>query len=308
VRTLIIHNVKSGFGSDALFEFQRSLLGEGDTCVIRTLGGGQEAPQIIEDAKQFDLVVLSGGDGTVAGLLYALRYRGVPTCVFPSGTANLFFNNLGNAAEPLAIARACRAGRCAKTDLGEMRWHTTEGAPHTAGFSIMAGFGFDAQIMLDAVPAKQTLGEAAYFVAALSNPQPNIATFDIDVDGTHYQRQGISCLLANNAMIQAEIEVVPDCTMDDGMLNVVVLEVTQTAELIVPIVAGLLDKSGKTYGRPTIESFKGRHITVTSSEPLPLQIDGDAMDGLVTSYEADILAGANSLIVDKTSRYWHARG
>ena len=41
-------------------------------------------------------------------LLHALAGRDVPTCVFPSGTANLLAANIGNAPEPSALARACR--------------------------------------------------------------------------------------------------------------------------------------------------------------------------------------------------------
>ena len=58
-----------------------------------------------------DGVVLSGGDGTISNLVTELVATGAdtPLLIFPSGTANLFFNNIGNAPEPAALARACRA-------------------------------------------------------------------------------------------------------------------------------------------------------------------------------------------------------
>lgn len=83
MRTLIIHNPASGFGSDAIYEFQRALLCEGDECVIRVIRVDQPSAPLVADAESFDLVVISGGDGTVAGVLYLLRNRGVRTCVFP---------------------------------------------------------------------------------------------------------------------------------------------------------------------------------------------------------------------------------
>ena len=303
MKTLIVHNVSSGYGSDAIFEFERMLLGQGDRCEIRTLGGGQEAPDVIADAEDFDLVVLSGGDGTVSRLLYHLRYREVPTCVFPSGTSNLFFYNLGNTHEPTGLAKACKELRCTHTDLGQMAWTDTEGTRRVTGFCIMAGFGFDAQIMRDAVPNKPAMGEVAYFFAALANPTPDVVSFTIELDGKVIEREGISCIIANNAMIQSEIEVVPDCTMADGLLDVIVLETSDAVQLLSPLFAGILDKTGKSVGRPMIENFKARHVRVTPSKPLPLQVDGDAMVGLSSFYEAQSLAGANRLIVDKTSRY-----
>ncbi|MDO4539049.1 MAG: diacylglycerol kinase family protein [Coriobacteriales bacterium] len=305
MRVLIIHNDASGFGSDAIFEFQRALLREGDECVMRLLT--KDAPDrgysLLEDAESFDLVVISGGDGTVASLLYHLRRREVLTCVFPSGTANLFFANLGNASEPSALARACRVGHSTQTDLGEMLWIDERGRRHREGFCLMAGIGFDAQIMQAAIPAKRTMGQAAYFAAAIANPKPTVQRFRITVDGKTVERMGIGCLVANNAMMQGNIEIVPNCSMSDGLLDVIMLEVNETAQLLRPIFAGLMDRDGKHSGRPHIARFTGRDIVVRAIEPMQMEIDGDPIPGTVRSFRARVLPKSNRLIVDKLSRY-----
>ena len=83
MRVLIIHNTASGFGSDAIFQFERHLLREGDECVMRILR--KDAPDLgkslLKDVEKFDLVAISGGDGTVATLLTHLKYRKVRTCI-----------------------------------------------------------------------------------------------------------------------------------------------------------------------------------------------------------------------------------
>ncbi|MCI6844563.1 MAG: diacylglycerol kinase, partial [Coriobacteriaceae bacterium] len=99
MRSVIIHNPLSGFGSDAIFEFERALVHAGDECTFRALAPDFAPRDVIGDVDDVDVCVLSGGDGSVAGLLYALRNRAVPICVFPSGTANLLFANIGNAPE-----------------------------------------------------------------------------------------------------------------------------------------------------------------------------------------------------------------
>ena len=302
MRCLIVHNPRSGFGSDAVFAFERELVAAGDECVLRVLGEECNNEEVLADAEGFDVVVLSGGDGTVSNLLYALRGRSVDTCVFPSGTANLLFANIGNSAEPAALARACRWGNVATCDLGEARWDH-DGTSVTRGFSIMAGTGFDAELMTAAAPNKKAMGEAAYFMAALADPKPRSIHYTIEVDGKVHERDGIACLVANNAMIQLDMEIVPDCTMDDGMLDVIVLEGQQATDLLQPIAVALFDKTGKRRGRPRIESFRGRVVDVVSSEPIPLQIDGDPMADRVTSYHAETLCGVNRLIVDQVSHY-----
>ena len=307
MRALIVHNDASGFGSDAIFEFERSLVRSGDECVLRIISRGDEnfGKSLLADAEDFDIVVISGGDGTVATLLYYLRNRNVLTCVFPSGTANLFFANLGNSAEPAALARACRIGHSAKCDLGEIMWANDKGKRRRRGFSLMAGLGFDAQIMQAAIPTKRAMGQAAYFAAAIASPHPQVQKFRITVDGTTYERTGISCLVANNAMMQGSIEIIPDCSMTDGMLDVIVIEVDETAQLIRPLFVGLVDRDGKRIGRPHIESFRGKDILVRASTPTQMEIDGDPCDGMVRSFRAKVVPECSRLVVDSLSRYAH---
>lgn len=301
MRCLIVHNPRSGFGSDAVFAFERELVHAGDECVLRVLGEDCNNEQVLRDAESFDAVVISGGDGTASNLLYTLRGRGVDTCVFPSGTANLLFANIGNSPEPAALAHACRWANVASCDLGEATW-SVDGTSFTRGFSIMAGTGFDAELMSAAAPNKRAMGEAAYFMAALSDPNPRVVHYVIEVDGVTHECDGIACLVANNAMIQLDMEIVPGCTMDDGQLDVIVLEVSRTAELIRPLLSGLLDPKGK-LGRPTLETFRGASISITASEPIPMQVDGEVIAQSVTHWDANVLAGVNNLIVDGLSHY-----
>lgn len=303
MRALIVHNQMSGFGSDAIYEFQRALLHAGDEATFRVPSRDFRPEDVVADAEDYDLVVLSGGDGTMASLLYALRGRMVPTCVFPSGTSNLTFINLGNAPEPAAIARACRKCCTVRTDLGEMSWESADGTRRAKGFCMMSGTGYDADIMRTAATNKQSMGEAAYFAAALSNLKPTVTRFAITVDGVRHERMGIACIVANNAMIQNEIEIIPNNSMTDGLLDVIVLEVSQPMELLRTGVAALFDKAGTRQARPHIESFRGRSVDVASSDPIPLQIDGDPMEDAVTSYHAEVLPGVNRIVVDGLSRY-----
>ena len=306
MRSLIIHNKQSGFSSNAIFEFERELVRNGDECVLRCLGRSIPVENLLTDAEEFDLVIISGGDGTVTNALYALRNRNVPTCVFPSGTANLLFANLGNATEPNAIASACKAMHCQPFDLGELRWMDEDGTERHKGFGIMSGIGFDAQLMQSASANKQSLGEAAYFAAVLQNLNPTIATFKITVDGKTYERKGISCIVCNTAAIQGDINIIPDCKMNDGLLDVMVLATTDAVQLLIPIIAGIFDPTGQVIGRPHIERFTGSDIRVESSVPLHIQRDGDISDAMVTSYEASCLPSSNLLVIDEHSPYYES--
>lgn len=303
MRCLIVHNPRSGFGSDAVFAFERALIVAGDECVLRILDDSFDAVRALRDVDTFDLCVLSGGDGSISSMLYLLRGNPIPCCIFPSGTANLLFANLGNSPEPAALARACRWGDVATCDLGEVLWTDSDGENHARGFSLMAGSGFDAELMSAAAPNKKAMGEAAYFVAALCDPTPQVFHYTIELNGTTIERDGIACLVANNAMIQGDIEIVPGCVMNDGLLDVLVLEVADAVQLVRPLVSGLLDRKGRTGHRPRIETFRGADIRISTTESISMQVDGDVISTPVRSWRARALPGANKLIVDTLSRY-----
>ena len=304
MRTLIVHNPRAGFGSDAVFEFERALLRPNDECVIRVIDNDQPLADVLADAESFDVVVISGGDGSVSSALFALSGRDVMSCVFPSGTANLIFANLGLAQEPAAIARACRIGATMRMDLGKITWTNEDGTPGARGFALMSGSGFDAQLMQAAIPNKPTLGQAAYFAAVLANPHPEVYDFTITVDGETYERRGISCMVANTATIQGDIQIIPDSRMDDGFIDVIVLETQDPAQLIKPLFAGLVDKSGQQLGRPFIESFRGKDISVRSNSPMPLEIDGDVVSRATSDWHVQLLPAACQVIVDAMSSYY----
>ena len=308
MRTLIVHNPRAGFGSDAIFEFERSLIRPGDECLMRYFDDDQPASEVLADAEDFDVVVVSGGDGSVSNMLFALSGRNVPCCVFPSGTANLIFANLGLAQEPAAIARACRVGATMQMDLGQMTWVDETGVEHSRGFGLMSGSGFDAQLMQAALPNKPALGQAAYFTAVLANPHPEMYDFTITVDGEVYERRGISCMVANTSTIQGDIQVVPDCRMDDGIIDVIVLETGDPAQLIMPLFAGLVDKSGEQLGRPFLETFRGKEITVESTKTMPLEIDGDVVSQKTNNWHASAIPAACEIIVDPMSPYFTPGG
>lgn len=303
MRALIVHNRKSGFGSDAIFEFERSLVLPGDECVMRLLYDKAYDSLAYADAEDYDVVVVSGGDGTVTNALSYLAFRDIPTCVFPSGTANLFAANLGNATEPAALASACRQGRTAFLDLVKVSWRLGDGSTGVRGCGLMCGSGFDARIMRAATTYKSSLGEAAYFTAVLGNRRPEVVHFTIEIDGEVIERDGIACLVANNAMMQGDIQIVPGCTMDDGLVDVIVVETENPIKLIRPLMRGMIDHEGNRIGRPYIESFRGKCVKVTPDRPVQMEVDGDNIEGDIVSWEAEAIPQAARLIIDDLSRY-----
>ncbi|HIR91609.1 MAG TPA: NAD(+)/NADH kinase [Candidatus Limicola stercorigallinarum] len=301
MRCLIIHNLASGPHSDEIFTFAHMLSAAGDEIVMRFIGDGMEPEEATADVRTFDRVVVSGGDGTVSSVLDKLRGTGVPALIFPSGTANLFFNNIGNAPEAAALAKACRAGRTAKVDMGELYWKDEAGNIQRHGFLIIAGSGFDATIMEKAGTTKNEIGEVAYALAGLSTLAPQVAHFTIEHDGVVDELDGISCMLGNTAVIQNDINLFPGCRMDDGMLDIVVIEASTLVQLLPTAIAGVFDPAGKGLGRPQFKMFQAREAKITCTPSLGMQFDGELISNNSGVFGARVLPSCLDIIIDEFS-------
>ena len=301
MRCLIIHNLASGPSSDEIFAFAHALSASGDEIVMRFIGDGMEPENCVRDVRTFDRVVVSGGDGTVSNVLDRMRDCGVPVLIYPSGTANLFFNNIGNAPEAAALAKACREGRTAKIDMGELFWKDEDGSDRRHGFIIIAGSGFDAEIMKKAAPTKNDIGEIAYFLSALSTPDPTVAHFKIEHDGEVDELDGICCMAGNTAVIQNDINLFPNCRMDDGLVDIVVIEPARTVQLLPTVITAALDPVGKTLGRPQFKMIQAKEATITCTPSMGMQFDGEIIPSNTGTFGARVLPKCLDVIIDDFS-------
>lgn len=292
MKLLVINNMAAGFGDGAIYDFLRMVLKDGDEVCMRCTDGTTDLMPFLDDADDFDVVVVSGGDGTIASASYRLANSGIPILPFPSGTANLLANNLHLPYEPYALANATRAMRTLDFDLGEM-----EAGGHTFGFAIMAGAGYDATIMHDAKPNKKTLGALAYFQAAVANVLPQKSIIRMIVDGEEIVTEGLGVILVNFSHIQFEIPVTHGTDARDGAFDIVVLKAENAFGLVPALLAGILDRDGGNPDRTeSMEIHRGREVEVFADPPFYVQYDGET-PGYATPFKARILQGAARFIL-----------
>lgn len=297
---LMVANMRSGWGDPGLYDFVREL-GEADAEVtLRFLGEETELAHLLRDADHYDRVVAVGGDGTVSAVAYTLRGSGIPILAYPAGTANLLARNLRLPLEPRELAALALNGTPLDIDLGELI--TAEGTAdeQRSGFVIIAGAGFDADLMEGARDLKPVIGEGAYIIGAIQNLQPTVARFELELDGERVKTAGIAVLLVNLARIQFDLSVTHDSDARDGLLEVVVVKTRSVAGLIPAVWAALLDRVGNHPARPALEIHAARSIRIVAEPPLPLQADGDAL-ARYTPACAHVLPRASTFIVEEAT-------
>lgn len=213
-----------------------------------------------------DLLVVSGGDGTVMEAMSALVGTDTPIAVLPAGTGNLLSVNLGIPTTVPDAVHVALSGHVYKLDLAK----TGDGR----FFAIMGGIGMDAQVIKDADrEAKDKLGVFAYFWSALKNLKRRRARFEIQLDDAPaLSRRAKTVLIANMGKMTGGIEAMPTASPDDGFLDVGIVR-TQTAGQWLRLLGYAL--LGRAQDDPGLEVFQARRIKITAPFPEPIQFDGE---------------------------------
>jgi len=263
-----------------------------------------------------DVVCPLGGDGTVRNVASALVDSGMPIGLLPGGTGNLLARNLELPVDSIRrslvvilTGRNAEIDTCILTltrpevdDLKEraqdpddsarnIDMHDAAHNPDTPKveehtFLVMAGLGFDAEIMATAPEdLKATIGWGAYVFAGaqhLKGPR-----FHVDVefaDGTTDHRDVRSVIVGNVGKLQGGFKLLPEARSDDGLVS---------ALLLYP--RGLLGWAsiwrrlimGRDIGPPArLKQFSSTRVRVEASEPVQVQVDGDSLGaGIVMDVE-----------------------
>jgi len=236
-----------------------------------------------------DLVVVYGGDGTAMQAVRGIVGRDIPIGLIPGGTGNLLAGNLRIPVSPERAAELVARGTTRRIDLG--RVERVDG-PHF--FAVNCGAGFDAQLMAaTTAPAKRRWGMGAYVAEAL-RALGDVASVPhrITVDGETLEAHAATVMIANCAeLVPPFFRLKADIANDDGLLDVIVLQATGAVGSVA-VLGRLLMGWGNGGG---VRFARGRHITVESDPPRPVQLDGEPTG--VTPLVAEVLPGAIRVFV-----------
>jgi diacylglycerol kinase family enzyme len=240
-------------------------------------------------AKNPDLVLVVGGDGTLRVVADVLRGTGVPIGIIPRGTGNLLARNLHL---PITDVKACVRiafeGHSHDIDVA----HATTDGPmgkREAIFLVMAGIGLDAAMAALTNPKlKARIGWLAYIApilqAALRNEKKSLTV--VLENGQHARRRQHTAIIGNCGVLTGGFLLMPEAKLDDGLLDVLALD-PQTAwgwtRILRRVAVGsaVRNSPNKTQilrGLPDIKSMRYRQaprIEWHMDEPVLVQIDGD---------------------------------
>ena len=210
-----------------------------------------------------DLVLASGGDGTITACAGGVAGSGVPLGVLPCGTGNLLARNLGL---PLSVDEALTVALTGSDRRLDM------GIANDRLFVVMAGIGFDAEMLAGASEQlKKRLGWAAYMVSALRHLRDRPARVTLSTEGGPPRRYWASgVIIGNVGSLQGNVPLLPDAQPDDGILDIALLAAWEWTGWLRLATDVLLRRS---TGRLT--HLTCRELLVDVGRVRPWQVDGD---------------------------------
>jgi len=219
-----------------------------------------------------DLVLVCGGDGTVREVCAELAGTGIPIGIIPAGTGNLLARNLDI---PLFLRAAIDVGLTGQDRAIDMVRVSGDGIEDTH-FMVMAGMGFDAAIMEGVnEDIKAKVGWLAYVLSGLKSLMFPAVRIEISVDdGEFTKHRARTVVVGNVGFLQAGMPLLPDASIDDGLLDVVILHPRNFFSWI-PLAYRVLAKRSRTDD--TINRMTGRTVTLRASSDTPRQLDGDSI-------------------------------
>lgn len=221
-----------------------------------------------------EVVIAAGGDGTVRAVAEVIRNTDTRLGIIPMGTGNLLARNLNLVLErPEWAMRIAMSGREDVVDVGTLA--LKEGGDKQA-FLVMAGMGFDAEVMSDTnSDLKSKVGWLAYVEAGTRKLLGKSVDVTIEVDGGEPKRGSIRSVLAGNCgKVQGGVRLLPDALIDDGILDLLVISPKNLAQWV-GVVASIVGRQG-SKGLHT-DVHQGEHFVIRSEEEVEIQVDGDAV-------------------------------
>ena len=227
-------------------------------------GRGQTQQAVAAGA---DLLLVAGGDGTVAACAGALVGTGVPMALVPTGTGNLLARNLDI---PLEVPAALDLA------FGDERRPIDVLEADGTRFVVMAGLGFDAaMIRHTGDQAKSKHGWTAYISGGLARAAQHAAR-DLRRDRRCADKRrhlnAIGVVVGNVGRLQAGIALLPDADPADGLLDVIVLQPRTWLGTI--RLAWNIVRRRPDAGRQA-QVLRGQRVEIRADRPVPAQFDGE---------------------------------
>jgi diacylglycerol kinase (ATP) len=236
-------------------------------------------------AAGYPAIVALGGDGAFHYVVEGVLGTEAAAGFFPAGGGNDIARDLGIPPDPVRAAAAFLKARPLAVDVIRVRFRDGRKA-HFIG---AGGMGLDAE----AAHLANTRfwgwpGAARYLAGALVTFFSELPLeLSAEMDGTRWAGRALFAAVANSTSYGSGVRIAPEAKMDDGWLNVVLVEEMKWTRLFeaIPIVLGSGD-----LRFDEVKRFKCKRVVLKAERPAMVHGDGEALGEAPAEFE--IVPGA----------------
>ncbi|MBM3735418.1 MAG: diacylglycerol kinase family lipid kinase [Acidobacteria bacterium] len=234
----------------------------------------------------FDRILAVGGDGTVNEVVNGFFQQDVPVnpaaslALVPIGTGGDFKRSLNIGGVDQAI-EVLRHGHPRPVDVGRLRYRDYQGQIRTRFFINVVSFGMGGEV---AARAKNFLssvsGKAAFFWATgevFLRYTPKIVELRLDGEPAGTRHRILNIAIGNGRFHGGGMHVCPRARLDDGLLEVTVIEALGMYELARDIKVLYSDN---LYVHPKTRHFHAKSIAADAQSPVSIEVDGEPLGTL----------------------------
>ncbi len=217
----------------------------------------------------FEVVVATGGDGTVNEVLNGIVGTQACLAVVQGGKGNDFARAVNM---PKDVEKACRCllrAEIQAIDLGRVM---------DRYFINSVGVGFDAAVALKVNEGTRLFGGVSDYVYAFLKMLNSYRTVEMELDLGNGPLKASPLLVAVGIgqSYGGGMKIVPDAILDDGLFDVCVFEDMKRLQMIYYFPRVF---SGKLKDIKQAGMFRTRELKLSLSKPLPLHMEGEIMFG-----------------------------
>ncbi len=234
---------------------------------------------------KFPVVVVVGGDGTFNEVLNGVFGKKVTIGLIPVGSGNDFVRSTDI---PFGLDLALKKvlnGKVRRIDVGKA---------NDRYFHNGLGIGFDAWTVQTSLNVRYLRGNAMYLYSVLRtliSYRPNPLT--IKMNGQTLRNDYFMISVGNGGSMGGGFKLTPDARIDDGVLDVCLIQNMPTASILKNLIKVY---SGKHKDDPRVDILRTNKLQISSDKGFALHADGELVDLHLHELQVELVPSALEII------------
>lgn len=270
-KLFFIYNPCSGRGQirTKLFDILQIFSNAGYEMKVHPTRERKDAVRQIQNLEdEYELVVCSGGDGTLDEVVQGMMMREnkIPISYIPSGTVNDFARSLKIPRNMITAAEIAVSGKNFPCDMGSFNGES---------FVYIAAFGIFTDVAYStSQDIKNVLGHMAYLLEGVKC-LTNIPSYSLRFKSEELEAEGdfIFGMVTNSRSVGGFKSIIgKNVQFDDGVFEATFIRMPKTPLELQKILSAIINKEITTE---YMYSFRTSYLVVESDLPIPWTLDGE---------------------------------